>query len=254
MTNESILEVKHLTVNDTVNPGSCLKDVSFSVRKNRVVGVIGAPASGNSLLLRAFNRLNELSPNIHTSGEILLQGENIAQLPAGELRRRIGMIFRTPKLFPHWDIYSNVLAGYKLCSIRLSQAEANRIVEESLREVYLWDDLHNSLQCKPYVLTAGQQQCLCIARSLALVPEVLLMEEPAYALDAIYTEKIRDIISRLSNKMTLIISTHHPSRMTKVADEVLFLEAGELVEYNTTSQIFLTPSDPRTELFITTQI
>jgi phosphate transport system ATP-binding protein len=252
MKNNRILEIKKLNVLDTAH-SSELKNISFSIPSQAVVAIIGTKDSGKQLLLQSINRLTELSTSIQSSGEILLKGVNIQTMPVREVRRRIGMIFPQPNVFPHWSIYDNVLAGYKLNSVQLSKAEGEGIVEENLRNAGLWNELRNDLKRKPTFLSTGQQQCLCIARALAVQPDILLMNEACFTLDLFYADKIRAIIRQLSKQMTVVIASHHPARISSVSDYTLFLEQGELVEYDTTSNLFMNPKDKRTEAYIMNQ-
>ncbi|MDR2844459.1 MAG: ATP-binding cassette domain-containing protein [Candidatus Symbiothrix sp.] len=253
MTNEYILEVNDLNVFGVFNQ-PLLKQVSFSVKANRLVTIIGSPDSGKNILLSAINRLNELSPSIKTTGEILLGGASIFQMPLDTLRRRVGMVFSKPNVFFHWSIYDNVIAGYKLNAIRLSKSEADVLVETNLRQLDLWNELKDDLFRKPDFLSVGQQQCLCIARTMALRPEVLLMDEPTILLNTIYTEKIINLLKQLMGNTTVLVSTHYPTRATLVSDYTMYLENGEIVEYDTTSKLFLMPEDRRTEKYINHQI
>jgi phosphate transport system ATP-binding protein len=249
MTDEYILELKDWSV--AYSPDKqALKNISVCIRPNTISTIIGFPKSGKHTLLRSFNRLHELNPSTKTSGAILLHGENILKLPVEEVRRKIGMTFREPNIFPNMDIQDNVLAGYKLGQIALSGKEKNKIAEENLKEVGLWDDVKNDLHRKPDFLTKGQQQCLCIARTLALQPEIVLMDEPMSSIDFGHYDKIENLVLRLKEKLTFIAITSHLSRAARLSEYILYLENGELVEYDVTSKLFWTPADKRTEKFI----
>jgi phosphate transport system ATP-binding protein len=250
MTNEFILELKDWSV---IYPPciKALKKISVSISPHTGVSVIGSPGAGKSTLLRSINRLHELNPAIKTSGEILLNGQNILTLPVMEVRRKIGMIFRSPTIFPNMNIRDNVVAGYTLNHIALSKKEKEKLTEEYLREVDLWEEVKNDLHRNPAFLSPGQQQCICIARTLALRPEVLLMDEPNFALDILYAGKIEKLVARLKGKITLLVATYNLTQTARMADYTLYLEEGELVEYDVTSNIFWMPADKRTERYIT---
>ncbi|MDR0865797.1 MAG: ATP-binding cassette domain-containing protein [Candidatus Symbiothrix sp.] len=252
MGNEYILELKELSVSYT--PGRpVVKKVSVSIRSNAVTAIIGPPDSGKTTLLRSINRLHELYPSIKTDGEIRLKGVNIQSLNPIEVRRRIGMVFPNPNVFPNMDIYTNVLSGYMLNRIPLSKEEKNRIVEENLKETALWEDVKNSLYKKPHILSTQQQQLLCIARAIALKPEIVLMDEPAFSLDSWSNNRIEELILRLKEKHTIVIASNNLSQAARISDYTMYLKEGELIEYEATSKLFWNPADKRTEAFITSQ-
>ena len=245
-----ILELKDVSVSYT--PGKNAVDmVNANIKPNTVTAIMGPSGCGKSTLLRAINRLHELYPEIKTSGEILLQGENIFDMNPMRVRRMAGMVFQRPNPFPTMSIYDNVLAGYKLNNIKLSKSEKDEIVENSLRSVALWDEVKDSINKKGTFLSGGQQQRLCIARALALKPELLLMDEPTSALDPISTSRIEDLILELKEHYTIIIVTHNMSQAARISDNSMFMYLGELVEYGTTKQMFTKPKDKRTEDYLT---
>ena len=187
----------------------------------------GLRAGGKSTLLRAINRMHELYKAIHVTGEILLNGENVLLMHPTEERRRIGMVFQRPNPFPTMNIYDNVLAGYLLNGIRLSKSEKDEIVERNLRSVALWDEVKDSLTKRGTFLSGGQQQRLCIARSLALKPDVLLMDEPTSALDPIATKYIEELMDGLKKDVTILIVTHNMSQAMRISDYSMFMYMGD---------------------------
>jgi phosphate transport system ATP-binding protein len=253
MNKKHLLELKEVSV--SFSPGKyAVKNISASIKPNAITSIIGSPGSGKSTLLRSINRMHELYPNIKTSGEILLGGINIQTMDPIEVRRRIGMVFQTPNPFPTMDIYHNVLSGYKLSKIYLSKAEKDNIVEKSLQDVSLWDEVKNSLNKNALTLSIGQQQRLCIARTLALQPEFLLMDEPTSVVDHVCTNRIEEMMYRLKDNHTLIVVTHNLSQASRISDYSMYMEKGELVEYNASNILFVTPKDKRTEKYITEQV
>ncbi len=228
-----------------------IKDVNAKIRENTVTAIMGPSGCGKSTLLRAINRMHELYPDIKTTGEILLKGENIFDMNPMRVRRLAGMVFQRPNPFPTMSIYDNVLAGYKLNNIRLSKSEKDEIVENSLKSVALWDEVKDSMTQKGSFLSGGQQQRLCIARAIALKPEILLMDEPTSALDPISTNRVEDLILELKKQYTIVIVTHNMSQAARISDNSMFMYLGELIEYGTTKQMFTKPKDKRTEDYLT---
>lgn len=245
-----ILELKDVSV--SYNPEKkAVKDVNVAIREHTVTAIMGPSGCGKSTLLRAINRMHELYPDIKTTGEILLKGENIFDMNAMRVRRLAGMVFQRPNPFPTMSIYDNVLAGYKLNNIGLSKSEKDEIVENSLKSVALWDEVKDSMTQKGSFLSGGQQQRLCIARAIALKPEILLMDEPTSALDPISTNRIEDLILELKQQYTIVIVTHNMSQAARISDNSMFMYLGELIEYGTTKQMFTKPKDKRTEDYLT---
>ena len=206
---------------------------------------------GKSTLLRAVNRMHELYKNIQVTGEIQLNGVNIMQEQPNLVRRKIGMVFQRPNPFPTMSIYDNVLAGYILNGIRLSKSKKDEIVERNLRNVSLWDEVKGSLTKRGTFLSGGQQQRLCIARSLALQPELLLLDEPTSALDPIATKHVEDLIVKLKEEVTIMIVTHNMSQAMRISDMSMFMYLGELIEYDKTDKMFNDPKDERTRAYLT---
>ena len=228
-----------------------VKDVSADIKRNSVTAIMGPSGCGKSTLLRAVNRMHELYENIETKGDIILNGKNINQMPAIQVRRMTGMVFQRPNPFPTMSIYDNVIAGYKLNGIGLKRSERDEIVEKSLRDVTLWEEVKDSLYKKGTFLSGGQQQRLCIARALAFDPEVILLDEPTSALDPIATSKIEELLGQLKNEYTILMVTHNMSQAARISDYSMFMYLGELVEYGKTKDMFTKPQDRRTEEYLT---
>ncbi len=233
------------------NGTKVLKEVNVSFPEKRVTAVMGPSGCGKTTLIRCLNRLHELTPGAWIEGKVLLKGEDIYQMNPIVVRRRVGMVFQRPNPFPTMSIYDNVLAGYKLNGIRLPKGEADHIVEEALRKAALWDEVKDVLHRRGTFLSGGQQQRLCIARALAINPEVLLMDEPTSALDPKATAKIENLIVELKETVSIIIVTHNMPQAGRVSDYTAFMYLGELVEFGPTDQVFTAPKDPRTEEYLT---
>lgn len=228
-----------------------VKYVSAAIERNTITAIMGPSGCGKSTLLRAANLMHALYPNIRVDGEILLNGQNILSMEPIEVRRKIGMVFQRPTPFPTMSIYDNVLAGYTLNGIRLSRSERNEIVEKCLRNVALWDEVKDVLNKKGTFLSGGQQQRLCIARALAMKPEVLLMDEPTSALDPIATKHIEDLILELQKDVTILIVTHNMGQAKRISSRSMFMYLGDLVEYDYTEKMFSNPTDERTRAYLT---
>jgi len=224
-----------------------LFDISMGIGTNKVTALIGPSGCGKSTLLRTFNRMHETVRGARLQGEILLDGQNILSQDVTQLRRRVGMVFQRPNPFPK-SIFENVAFGLRVNGSKLPIAEA---VEQSLRHAALWDEVKDHLHKSAYELSGGQQQRLCIARGLAVEPEVLLLDEPCSALDPISTAKIEELLVQLKGLCTIAIVTHNMQQAARVSDYTAFLLMGQLVEFSPTPQMFTTPSDPRTEAYIT---
>jgi len=228
-----------------------VRNVNMEIPENSVISVMGPSGCGKTTFLRGINRMHELVPGAHASGNILLDGEDVMGMHPIMVRLKIGMVFQRPNPFPNLSIFDNVLAGYKLNGIRLSKAEKERIVEESLTKVALWEEVKDALQKKGTFLSGGQQQRLCIARAVAMQPEVLLFDEPTSALDPVSTAKVEELFRELKKNYTLIIVTHNMQQAARVSDRTAFFYMGELVEYEETDQMFTNPKDKRTQNYIT---
>ena len=244
-----ILEVKNLYAG--FGKKWVVKNINLSIPRNMVIAVMGPSGCGKTTFLRCINRMHEVNPQAVLKGSILLENNNIFEMEPISLRRKIGMVFQRPNPFPTMSIYNNVISGYILNGTKLSAQEKDRIVEDSLRKAYLWNEVKDSLHRKGTFLSGGQQQRLCIARALAVEPEILLMDEPASALDPTATLKIEELIQQLKKKYTVIIVTHNMQQAARISDLCAFLMMGELIEYDVTSKMFTKPDKKVTEDYIT---
>ncbi|MCX7984528.1 MAG: phosphate ABC transporter ATP-binding protein PstB [Bacteroidetes bacterium] len=227
-----------------------IKNISLSIPEHSVVAIIGPSGCGKSTFLRSINRMHETVPNTRVQGEILLDGVDVYSMDAVLVRKRVGMVFQKPNPFPTMSIYDNVAAGLRMNGVR-SKNVLDEVVERSLRQAALWDEVKDSLSKSGMSLSGGQQQRLCIARALAVNPEVLLMDEPASALDPISTAKIEELIYGLKENYTIVIVTHNMQQAARVSDYTAFMYLGELVEYDATRIIFTNPKNKQTEDYIT---
>lgn len=227
-----------------------LKGINMEIPPNQVTAIIGPSGCGKSTFVRCINRMHETLPGTKVSGEILLDGENIYKEDPVELRKTVGMVFQKANPFPSMSIFENVVAGLRLNGVR-SREKLRSIAEKSLRMAALWDEVYDRLNYSGMSLSGGQQQRLCIARALAVEPSVLLMDEPASALDPIATLRIEELILQLKNQYTIVIVTHNMQQAARIADSTAFFLSGELVEHGPTSEIFTNPKDKRTEDYIT---
>jgi phosphate transport system ATP-binding protein len=228
-----------------------VKNVTMNIPKNQVVSVMGPSGCGKTTFLRCINRMHELIPGATAEGKMLLHNDDVYELNAILVRLKIGMVFQRPNPFPNLSIYDNVIAGYKLNGIKLSKADKDRIVESSLSKAALWKEVKDTLHKKGSFLSGGQQQRLCIARAIAMEPEVLLLDEPTSALDPISTASIEDLLSDLKKNFTIVVVTHNMQQAARVSDKTAFFYLGELVEYENTRMMFTEPKDPRTQNYIT---
>ena len=227
-----------------------LRSVSLTVPQNTVLAIIGPSGCGKSTFVRCINRMHELIPGAKQTGKVFVDGRDLHArgVDPVDLRRRVGMVFQRPNPFPTMTIYDNVVAGLRLNGIR---GDYPQLVEKSLRQAALWDEVKDRLHQSALSLSGGQQQRLCIARALAIEPEVLLMDEPASALDPIATAKIEELIRELRESLTIVIVTHNMQQAARVSDATAFFYMGELIEHGPTEQIFTNPREPRTEDYVT---
>ncbi|HGI4689658.1 TPA: phosphate ABC transporter ATP-binding protein PstB [Streptococcus agalactiae] len=227
-----------------------LKDVNLDIEEKEITAFIGPSGCGKSTLLKSINRMNDLVKNYKITGDITLEGEDVyRQLDINQLRKKVGMVFQKPNPFP-MSIYDNVAFGPRTHGIH-SKAELDDIVERSLKQAALWDEVKDRLHKSALGMSGGQQQRLCIARALAIEPDVLLMDEPTSALDPISTAKIEELVIQLKKNYTIVIVTHNMQQAVRISDKTAFFLMGEVVEYNKTSQLFSLPQDERTENYIT---
>ncbi len=230
---------------------AALKGVSMGLAEKRVTAVIGPSGCGKSTFIRCLNRMHEVVPGARVQGRVFMDGQDVydPSVNPASLRRRVGMVFQKPNPFPTLSIRENVLAGLRLNGIRADDPLA--VAERALTQAALWDEVKDRLAAPGASLSGGQQQRLCIARALALEPEVLLMDEPCSSLDPIATAKIEELIRELSERYTVVMVTHNMQQAARVADLTAFFYLGELVEFASTDDLFTGPADPRTEDYIT---
>ena len=228
-----------------------VKYVSAAIERNTITAIMGPSGCGKSTLLRAANLMHALYSHIRVDGEILLNGENILSLEPIDVRRHISMVFQRPTPFPTMSIYDNVLAGFLLNGIHLTKTEKDATVERCLKSVALWDEVKDVLNKKGTFLSGGQQQRLCIARALAMKPDILLMDEPTSALDPIATKHIEELLLELQKEVTILIVTHNMGQAKRISSRSMFMYLGELVEYGDTKKMFSNPVDERTKAYLT---
>ena len=245
------IKVKVENLNLYYGENHALKDVSMDIQENAVTAFIGPSGCGKSTFLKTLNRMNDLVDGVRIDGKVLLDGEDIYEpgVDTTILRKKVGMVFQQPNPFP-MSIYDNIAYGPRVHGIR-DKKRLDQIVEESLRGAAIFDEVKDRLKKSAMGLSGGQQQRICIARVLAVQPEVLLMDEPTSALDPISTSKIEDLMEDLKKKYTVIVVTHNMQQATRVSDQTAFFLVGEMVEFGDTKQIFSYPQDKRTEDYIT---
>ena len=249
MSEKTIIEARNLEL--YYGDNHALKSVSLEIPENRITALIGPSGCGKSTFLKTLNRMNDLVPGVRIEGEVLYNGENIygKDVDVTRLRKQIGMVFQKANPFP-MSIYDNVAYGPRTHGIR-SHAKLDDIVERSLRSAAIWDEVKDRLKKSAMGLSGGQQQRLCIARALAVEPEVLLMDEATSALDPISTSKIEDLALELKEHYTVVMVTHNMQQAARISDNTAFFLLGELVEFGKTEQLFSAPADKRTEDYIT---
>jgi phosphate transport system ATP-binding protein len=244
---EVALETRDLTVRYDGKPA--IRDISITIPRNRVVAFIGPSGCGKSTLLRCFNRMNDLVPSAQVRGQVLYHGTNLygPDVDPVDVRRRIGMVFQKPNPFPK-SIYDNVAFGPRINGY---DGSLDDVVRRSLERAALWDEVRDRLKESALSLSGGQQQRLCVARALAVEPEIILMDEPTSALDPIATQHIEELIFDLKKEYSVVIVTHNMQQAARISDYTAFLYVGELVEYGGTDRLFTNPSEERTEAYIT---
>ena len=245
----SIIEVKDLNLH--YGKTHALKDISINIEKNKVTAFIGPSGCGKSTFLRCLNRMNDLIDNVNIEGQVKIDDQDIynESYDVIDLRKKVGMVFQKANPFP-MSIYDNITYGPKLHS-KKSKTQLDEIVERSLKDAFLWDEVKDRLKKSALGLSGGQQQRLCIARTLAVEPEIILMDEPTSALDPMSTLKIEDLMSELKKKYAVVIVTHNMQQAGRISDNTAFFLMGDLVEYGETNDIFFKPRDKRTEDYIT---
>ena len=243
------IEVRHLSFYYGSTPA--LKNITMKIAENKITAVIGPSGCGKSTFIRCLNRMNDILPGTRVEGEFLLDGQNIysPQVDVIELRKRVGLVFQKPNPFPK-SIFDNVAYGLRINGVK-NKRIIEEIVEKSLRQAALWDEVKDRLKDNAFSLSGGQQQRLCIARALAVEPKVMLFDEPCSAIDPIATAKIESLIHQLKKNYTVIIVTHNMQQAARVSDYTAFLMLGELIEYDKTKKIFTNPSHRLTEDYIT---
>jgi phosphate transport system ATP-binding protein len=244
-----VLEARNVTIAYGEKPA--IRDVSLKLPENRITAIIGPSGCGKSTLLRAFNRMNEFVPDVRMDGELHFRGEDLyaRDVDPVDVRRRIGMVFQKPNPFPR-SIYQNVAWGPTINGIA-SRSELPALVERSLRQAGLWDEVSDRLDDNGFSLSGGQQQRLCIARTLAMQPDVILLDEPCSALDPVSTSRIEDLLFELRTRYSIVIVTHNMQQAARVSDYTAFLENGSLIEFGETEEVFTRPREKRTEEYVT---
>ncbi len=252
MENNYAIESNNLSIH--YGSYTAVKDVSVKIQPQKITAIIGPSGCGKSTLLRALNRMNDFVQGCHVTGELLLQGQNLYgnQIDPVEVRRKIGMVFQKPNPFPK-SIYENIAWGARINGFK---GKMDELVEQSLRSAALWDEVKDKLQESAYALSGGQQQRLCIARTIAIQPEIILMDEPASALDPISTLRIEELMQELKKNYTIIIVTHNMQQAARASDFTAMMmidenRAGGVIEFDETKKIFTRPSDKRTEDYVT---
>jgi len=249
---ESSEKMRSISLNAWFGNKQALKEINISIKANAVTAIIGPSGCGKSTLIRTLNRMHELVPSAKMTGQVLLDGKNIyaSDVDPVMVRRRVGMVFQKPNPFPTMSIYDNVAAGLRLTGTKKGRG-LDETVKRSLEQATLWEEVKDDLKKPGTSISGGQQQRLCIARAIALQPEVILMDEPCSALDPVATAKIEQLIVRLKNDYTVVIVTHNMQQAARVSDSTAFLYLGQLVEFSDTKSIFENPKSELTEKYIT---
>ncbi|MCL4436029.1 MAG: phosphate ABC transporter ATP-binding protein PstB [Thaumarchaeota archaeon] len=245
-------KIEAQSLNAWFGENQAVKDISIKIKSNALTAIIGPSGCGKSTLIRCFNRMHELVPNAKVSGKVLLDNVDIYSEGTDPVavRRRVGMVFQKPNPFPTMSVYDNVVAGLKLSGVR-DKKKLDEAARRSLELAGLWDEVKDNLHESGANLSGGQQQRLCIARALAVEPEVILMDEPTSALDPIATSKIEQLVIALKENYTVVLVTHNMQQAARVSDYTAFLYLGKLIEYGPTSQLFENPKEELTERYIT---
>jgi phosphate transport system ATP-binding protein len=249
---DSNVKMQSIHLDAWFGPKQALKDINLSVKTNTVTAIIGPSGCGKSTFIRILNRMHEITPNATLTGQVLFDGEDIyaKEVDPVMIRRRVGMVFQKPNPFPTMSIYDNVAAGLRLTGAKKG-SNLDEIVKRSLERATLWDEVKDDLKKPGTSISGGQQQRLCIARAIALEPEVILMDEPTSALDPIASAKIEKLIVELKRDYTVVVVTHNMQQASRVSEYTAFLYLGALIEYAPTREIFESPKNPLTEKYIT---
>ncbi|MCX7944507.1 MAG: phosphate ABC transporter ATP-binding protein PstB [Deltaproteobacteria bacterium] len=245
---DQILTIRNL--NAYFGDFHAVKNVNMTVYKNTITAIMGPSGCGKTTLIRCINRLHELTEGAYTTGEIYLKNNNILSMNPIIIRRQIGMVFQKPNPFPTMSIYDNVIAGYKINGIKMDKTEMDTIVENALKKAALWDEVKDKLKQKGAFLSGGQQQRLCIARAIAMKPEIILLDEPTSALDPKSTLKIEELLEELKKDITILIVTHNIAQAARISDYTAFMYLGELIEYDKSDKMFTNPSNPKTNEYL----
>lgn len=244
-----VLQVKDLNV--YYDDKRVVKDLNLHIFRNVVTAVLGPSGCGKTTFIRTLNRMHEFTPNAKVTGSIILNKKVLDTMDPILVRRKIGMVFQKPNPFPTMNIYDNVIAGFKLNGIRMKKSDLDNIVEKYLTKAGLWYEVKNDLYKKGTFLSGGQQQRLCIARALAMEPDILLLDEPTSALDPIATAHIEELIVELTKDVTIVLVTHNIAQAKRVSDYAAFMYLGYLIEYNTAEKMFTAPTNEKTNKFLT---
>lgn len=228
-----------------------VKGINMEIAEKQVTAFMGPSGCGKTTILRSINRLHDLTPEAKVEGKIFLHSEEVSSMEAMTLRRRVGMVFQRPNPFPTMSIFENVISGFTLNGIKITKQEKSEIVEDALKKVALWEEVKDNLNKKSTALSGGQQQRLCVARAVAMKPEVILLDEPTSALDPLSTAKIEDLLYELKSNYTLIIVTHNMQQAARISDKTAFFYLGDLLEYDDTKKVFTNPKNEKTQNYIT---
>jgi phosphate transport system ATP-binding protein len=245
----AILRIENLKV--SFGSAVVLKGINMEVQEKKVTAFMGPSGCGKTTFLRAVNRMHDLTPEAKVEGKIRLHYEDVYEMEAMLLRRRVGMVFQRPNPFPTMSIQENVLSGFMLNGIKLKKTEKEEITEDALKKVALWEEVKDKLNARSTSLSGGQQQRLCLARAIAMKPEVILLDEPTSALDPLSTAKIEDLLYELKGNYTLLIVTHNMQQAARISDMTAFFYLGELLEYDNTKKVFTNPKNEKTQNYIT---
>jgi phosphate transport system ATP-binding protein len=245
----AILRTENLKV--SFGATNVLKGINMDIPEKKVTAFMGPSGCGKTTFLRAINRMHDLTPEAKVEGKIRLHYEDVYKMDAMTLRRRVGMVFQRPNPFPTMSILENVIAGFTLNGIKLKGKEREETVEDALKKVALWEEVKDKLNVRSTSLSGGQQQRLCLARTVAMKPEVILLDEPTSALDPLSTSKIEDLMYELKGNYTLVIVTHNMQQAARISDVTAFFYLGELLEFDDTKKVFTNPKNEKTQNYIT---